>query len=214
MTTLKEFKGNKWFWTMPGIGKIWLWFVNTDRLIWYRRRTWRGLNLTFSCAPTLFIVILSMSDLWSNSNASYDSYHMTNMRYDITNLCRTRTISRSPIKIKIHSSFRFNRIFVTISFLLDNTFLTAVLITLVLIWSLKVRALPLKDTRVMIIPDKDEMFLLPLTMESFSLELVEIFQFYLTLLLRISEVLMLMIPKQDHDSWFMGHHEFKDSVNC
>ena len=45
-----------------------------------------------------------------------------------------------------------------------------------------------------ILPDMDERFLLPLTMESFALERVGIFQFYLTLLLRILEELRQKRP--------------------
>ena len=44
----------------------------------------------------------------------------------------------------------------------------------------------------------DVMFLLPLTMESFALEPVGIFLFYLTLLLRILEELRQKRPKNGH----------------
>ena len=44
----------------------------------------------------------------------------------------------------------------------------------------------------------DVMFLLPLTMESFALEPVGIFLFYLTLLLRILEELRQKRPKKGH----------------
>ncbi len=48
--------------------------------------------------------------------------------------------------------------------------------------------------RFICLPDKDVTFLQPLMMESFALEPVGIFQFYLTLLLRISEELRQKRP--------------------